>query len=105
MAIIRYTTPTLKFTFSEVEVADIAAAFLIVKQGGKTIIERDIETAVVTNTQTEKSLAWKLTQDETKKLSKTQATIYCDWKLNDGTRGRSHVKTEQIEDTGKQEVI
>ena len=105
MAIIRYTTPTIKFTFSEIDITDITVAFLVIKQNDKTAIERDISSAVVTNTQAESSLAWTLTQEETKKLSKANVSIYCDWKLRDGTRGRSHVKTDSVEDTGKQEVI
>ena len=106
MAIIRYTTPTVRFMFSEIDIDDISVAYLTIKQNNNTVIEKDINSAVITNTETEQSVAWKLTQDDTLKLAKNvNALIYCDWKLTDGTRGRSHVRAEGVEDTGMQEVI
>jgi len=106
MPIIRYTTPTIRFEFSEIDVTDIAVAWLVIKQGGQTVIERSLDTAEVIHTQNSDSLSWTLTQVETKNLSKALGVqIYCDWKLQDGTRGRSHVKAESVEETGKQEVI
>ncbi len=101
MPIIRYTTPTIKFTFSDISVNNITTAYLIVKQNGRTVIERDLSSASVE----EGVISWSLAQVETGKLSKTNATIYCDWKLRDGTRGRSNVATEAIEESGKSEVI
>lgn len=101
MPIIRYTTPTLKFTFSEINVADISTAFLILKQNDRTVLERGMDSATIA----ESSLSWTLTQEETGSLCKTETTIVCDWKLNDGTRGRSRVKTEKVINSGKNEVI
>ena len=112
MPIIRYTTPTLKFTFSDIDVTNITSAYLVIKQSGRAIIERDLTTANVVHsvlsrdgTETENYLSWLLTQTETSKLGKTNCTIYCDWKLQDGTRGRSHLLSTAVEDSGKQEVI
>ena len=106
MPIIRYTTPTIRFTFSQIDITDIAVAYLVIKQAGNVIIERDLSSATVINTQTEQALAWTLTQQETLLLNKNiNAAIYCDWKLASGTRGRSHVKSEAVEETGKSEVI
>lgn len=110
MAIIRYTTPTVMFEYSDVNVTDITAAYLVVVQGGRSVIERDLSTAtVVHNTVGQTTLnyiSWTLEQAETKKLSPSMATtIYCDWKLSDGTRGRSHKLSTPVEDTGKQEII
>lgn len=102
MAIIRGTTPTITFTFSEVLVSDINKAILTVWQLNRTVIERDLLTASVG----ENSISWKLTQEETLLLnSSTRATIICDWILNDGTRGRSNIQNEAVEKTGKNEVI
>lgn len=101
MPIIRYTTPTIKFTFSEIDVSRIVTAYLVIKQNGRTVIERDLSSAGVDEGQ----ISWSLAQVETGKLSKTNATIYCDWLLRDGTRGRSNLKTEAVEDSGKSEVI
>lgn len=101
MPIIRFTTPTLKFTFSEINVADIATAYLVIKQNDRTVLERGLDSA----TADESSLSWTLTQEETGKLCKTDTSIVCDWKLLDGTRGRSKVKTEKVVNSGKNEVI
>lgn len=102
MAIIRGTTPTIKFTFSQVQATNITVAYLVIKQVGRPIIERDISTA----TRESDKLSWTLEQAETLKLSKgTKADVYCDWKLQDGTRGRSNVVSEAVEDSGKVEVI
>lgn len=101
MPIIRYTTPTLKFTFSEIDVADISTAFLVIKQNDRTVLERGMDSA----TAAESSLSWTLTQEETGSLCKSEVSIVCDWKLNDGTRGRSKVKTEKVVNSGKNEVI
>ena len=110
MAIIRYTTPTLKFEYSDIDVTDITDAFLCLKQLNKTIIERDLTTATVVHETvgqtTANYISWTLTQTETAKLPRgTAVQIYCDWKLDDGTRGRSHLLTMPVEDSGKQEVI
>ena len=101
MPIIRYTTPTLKFTFSEIDVADITAAFLVIKQNDRTVLERGMDSATIA----ESSLSWTLAQEETGRLCKGDVTILCDWKLQDGTRGRSKVKTEKVINSGKNEVI
>lgn len=102
MPIIKGTTPTITFTFSEVLTEDIAKAILTITQYGRTAIRRDLSTAVVdVNT-----LSWKLQQDETLKLTTgTESEIICDWLLNDGTRGRSIIRKESVEHTGVNEVI
>ena len=101
MSIIRGTTPTIKFTFDQINTSDIVTAYLVIKQRGKSVIERDLPTATI---ETE-FISWKLEQAETLKLSKSDAEIICDWKLNDGTRGRSNAVTENVVDSGKLEVI
>lgn len=102
MAIIRGTTPTVTFTFSDVDITDIAVAFLVIKQNDRKMIEKDISTA----TAGQHSLAWTLSQTETLMLSRgTDAKIFCDWRTVNGTRGRSVLKVEKVEDTGKNEVI
>ena len=106
MAIIRYTTPTIRFTFNDIDVTTITTAYLVIKQGYKDIIERDLTTANVVHSKSSNYLSWTLTQIETGQLSKsTSAQLYCDWVLQDGTRGRSHIKSENVEDSGKSEVI
>lgn len=102
MAIIRGTTPTITFTFSDVLTSDMSKAIMTVTQIGRIIIERDMASAEVR----ENTLSWKLTQDETLRLTTGRTCeITCDWLLNDGTRGRSLIKIESVEKTGKNEVI
>lgn len=102
MAIIRGTTPTIIFTFSQIRISDITVAYLVIKQSNKPLIEKDISEALIDET----SISWKLTQEETLGLSANrESVIYCDWKLTDGTRGRSTVRTENTENSGKNEVI
>ena len=110
MPIIRYTTPTIRFEFSDINVTDISVAYLTFRQGNQVVIERDLSTAEVVHTEdgqtvTANYISWTLEQTETKNLSKMTAIIYCDWKLSDGTRGRSHKLSTPVEDTGKQEII
>ena len=103
MELIRGTTPTISISFSTVEIDSIAVAYLVIKDtGGSTVIEKNINSAV----RQEHSLDWKLTQEESLSLtSGTTATIYCDWRLADGTRGRSHIEACNISDSGMNEVI
>lgn len=102
MAIIKGTTPTITFTFSEVLTDDISKAILTISQYGRTVIQRDLSSAIVED----KSISWKLRQEETLKLTiGTESEIICDWLLNDGTRGRSVIRKESVEHTGVNEVI
>ena len=102
MALIRCTTPTIIFTFREVTISEIEYAYLRIKQNNEDIIERDLNTA----TTGADFISWKLTQAETLGLSPYfKAKIYCDWILADGTRGRSNVLSECVENSGVNEVM
>lgn len=103
MQIISATTPTISFSFSEVDPAEISIAYLVVKLFGNTVIEKDLSTAVLD----EHSISWVLTQEETLLLKPAGAecTICCDWKTSSGTRGRSKVGRYSIEESGKLCVI
>ena len=92
------TTPTITFTFNEVDVSDISVAYLVIKVYGQTIIEKDITEAQAD----ESTLSWTLTQAETL-LLKPGATcrIGCDWKTSEGVRGRSVIGEYKIEASGK----
>ena len=82
--IIRGTTPTIRYTFSSVDVSDIDVAKLIIKQNGVSLISKELSDATVGETY----LDWKLSQEDTFKLSKDlMAMVGLDWLLEDGTRG------------------
>ena len=100
--IIRGTTPTLEFTFSDVTVGNITKAILTVKQDSTIMIEKDREAATIG----EKSISWTLAQDDTLKLkSGRTADVVCDWKTDSGIRGRSNQLKVDIGEPGKNEVI
>ena len=99
-SIIRGTTPTIRYTFTEIDPADLTAAVLTIRQGNITL-EKDLTMAV----RDEGSLAWELTQSETLAFTPTTARIRCNWLLNDGTRGASKVTTANIEDNDHDEVM
>lgn len=106
MVLISGTTPTITFSFNEISPSNITKAYLVIKSLGRTLIEKDLDDATVTTAQTGGTVAWQLTQEDTLKLrSCTRVDIGCDWKLADGTRGRSTVETYDIEQSRKNETI
>lgn len=101
-SIVRGTTPTIKFTFSSVQVSDIEVAYLVIKIAGKVVVEKDITTAEVGDNY----ISWTLEQENSLDFYVGYAaTVYCDWRTFTGTRGRSSVGRYMIEETGKNEVI
>ena len=96
-AIIRGTTPTIQFNFADIIVSNISDAVLVIKQNNLNVIEKQFSEATVGNA----NISWLLTQKETLTLgAKRKAYIMCDWKLVDGTRGRSIIKEIDVEDSG-----
>jgi len=107
--IVRFSTPTLQINFKTINPESIAEAYLVFKIDGTPGLTKDLTAATVhVGTQQEPGdwIAWTLTQAETGAwLENTSLTAYCDWKLSDGTRGRSHTKEFRVVETGKDEVI
>lgn len=107
--IVRYSTPTIKITFNTIDPTTIIEAYLVLKRAGAPVLTKDLTTATV-HQGTEQDpgdwISWTLTQQETGALAvNSTVTVYCDWKLTDETRGRSHTKDFRIAETGKDEVI
>lgn len=101
-SIIRGTTPTVKFTFSKVSPSQIAAAFLLVKQDDRIVIEKTLPEATVGET----SITWRLAQGDTLKLApKKNATLTCDWRTVTGVRSKSKTIAAMVESGGKDEII
>lgn len=84
----RGTTSTLTFDFS-FDASTVAAAWLNVEQlSSNTVIERELDTAIVYD----KSLEWRLTQEETLRLSETGIVqVQVRWRLQDGTAGETPI--------------
>lgn len=100
--LIRGTTPTIIFKYSDINVSEIEVAYLLIKQYNRTVIKKPLIDAYIE----EDSIAWELTQSESLQLnSSSTVTIMCDWKLENGTRGRSNILTAEVEDAGINEVI
>lgn len=83
--IIKGTTPTIKFTFSNIEVADLAKAIMTVKKNGEIKIEHDLAAATVD----ENTISWTLSQAETLAVA-GNAEIMLNWLTDEGTRGASN---------------
>lgn len=102
MTIIKGTTPTIEYTFSEVDPAEMTAAVFSVKQIGQTVIEKDLTTATIS----EGKMSWTLTQTESLSLAAGVLTeIYLDYVLQDGTRGAGVTTPANVQPAGKNEVI
>lgn len=98
--IIKYTTPTIRITFPTIDTSLISEAYLSFKVGPTTLLALDSYTTEVG------LISFTLTQEQTGAFPLgTEVTLVCDWKLNDGTRGRSKTLTCRIAPAGKSEVI
>lgn len=76
MIIAKYTTPGITYKPSMVEVANIDKIFLVIKQNGCAVIEKDISDATVA----EDMFVWKFTQEESGKLcEKLPTTVQIDY--------------------------
>ena len=63
-SIIRGTTPTIKFSFRNIDPGDIGIAYLVVKQIGNIKIKLSKDEAI----EDENSLSWMLSQEQTLSL-------------------------------------
>lgn len=98
--IIKGTTPTILYKFSQVDVADITAAYITVKNGDGSVIEKDMTTAIIGDD----SIAWRFTQQETLSFC-GDISVMLNWILSDGTRGASRKVNIEIRPNYKEVVI
>lgn len=100
--VVQGSTVSFRFTFREIDVNDISTAYLVIKQNNKTVVKKGLESAYTVDN----GLEWKLTQEESFLMPLYyEVSAYCDWKLVDGTRGRSKKGTYKVVETGVDEVI
>lgn len=100
-AIIRGTTPTIRYTFSKVDGRELRVAILKIKQNNVVKIERDITSASID----EKYVEWILSQEETLSLDCSRATISLDWLDLNGMRGAGITKSVVVTNSATNEVI
>lgn len=87
--IVRGTTPTIRYTFSNVDIADIATCYLTIKQG-ITVIEKTLQDA----TAGDGYLDWVLSQAETLSLDENQnAEVQIRYKMTNGMVYASTIST------------
>ncbi len=100
--IARWTTPIITYKPSAVESDSIAEIYLVIKQGGHTLVTKALEDATITDGR----FAWQLTQEETSVLaSKRNAIIQIDYKANSGMRYTTVPRQYDISESGINEVI
>lgn len=99
--VIRATTPTIRYFFNTVSVADITKAYLTITKNDVVVIEKELSEAVVG----EDYIAWTLTQNETLSIPAGLVTSECNWLTSGGTRGSSGMRTISIEKNSKEVVI
>lgn len=101
--IVRGTTPTIKYTFSTVDLTELESAVLTISQRSVTV-QKTLSAAVVDSEA--KTLSWTLTQSETLELTAGSATeIKLDWLLQNGTRGAGNSITVNVLKPGVNEVM
>jgi hypothetical protein len=86
--IMRGTTPTIRFTFSKVDVSEIEVLYVTAEQGGVILFEKTIDDA----TMGENYFDVHLSQDDTLAIdAKTKFSIQCRYRLTNGMAGGSKV--------------
>lgn len=89
--ITRGTTPTIRYTFSIINVTDIVTAYLTMEQG-ELVIEKTLPEATIG----EDYLEWGLTQEETLALSEEKnVSVQLRYKTNDGNAYATRIVTEK----------
>lgn len=103
MELIRGTTPTIRFTFSSVDPAEIVDAYMVIKQNDADVVKKELTDATVGATY----LEWLLLQTDTLALAAgTPAQVCLDWLLGDGTRGAGNeIAIETVRNPAVNEVI
>ena len=100
--IVRGTTPSIRYTFTEINTADIAVAYLTIEQQKKLICEKNLEAAEVGDGYIE----WTLTQAETLSINEKQnIQIQIRYRLDDGHAYASTIYDGKPYDILKEGVI
>ena len=81
------TTPKIMWKFSEVDVSNIVKATMTVVRYGKTLLTKDINSALITDNE----ITYNLSQTDTLKIGAGSCEIMLNWVTSDGIRGTSEV--------------
>ena len=100
--IVRGTTPTIRFNFVAIDTANIAVAYLTIKQNGSVLIEKDLEDGDVQ----EGYIEWALTQEDTLAMSPcSDVYIQCRYRLADDSAYATKIYAERPYNVEKDGVI
>lgn len=98
----KWTTPSITYKPSKVEMADVAEIYVTVSQGGKDILELDKSAATLT----EDGFIWLLSQEQTSKLSVSQmAHVQVDYLTDAGKRYTTNPVRFMVVNSAVEEVI
>lgn len=101
MLLVKGTTPTIQYTFSDIDPVDITDGYLVVKQGRTNVIEIPLSDAV-RDTDT---ISFTLTQEQSLQLTAgLKALILFDWVIG-STRGQAKLLEAYVGIEGMDEVI
>lgn len=102
MELVRWTTPSIYFEPSAVEISDIEEIILVISQGGDAVITKTKDDALLTENQ----FMWTLSQEETGLLSnKQQAYLKIDYLTDGGVRYAVRQRSCIVSDSAVNEVI
>lgn len=100
--IARWTTPTITYKPSQVEMADITDIKMTIRQNGQVVLEKGMEAAQID----ENGFAWLLSQEETGLLTQTLLlTVQVDYKTEGGLRYTTVPKTFNVVGSAINEVF
>lgn len=88
------TTPTILINLDKVDPKTFVIADLTIKGRNNILLTRNINTAIIKDSQ----ISWKLTQKETLALGLGTYSVMCNWVTADGTRGITKEDTLQVID-------
>lgn len=98
----KWTTPTITYKPSKVDVSDVAEIFLTISQGGNDVVMLGKDAAAVT----EDGFVWLLTQEQTSMLSTARmAAVQVDYKTNTGKRYTTVPQQFSVVNSAVSEVI
>lgn len=98
----KWTTPSIMYKPTKVEMADVAEIYVKVSQRGTQIAQYGIDTAQ----RTEEGFIWLMSQEDTAKLQVTMtATVQVDYKTTGGLRYTTMPKTLEVVNSAVEEEI
>ena len=98
----RLTTPAFTYKPSAVDMADVSKIYLVIKQNGVSVIEKDKDDATVT----ESGFTWVMSQEETQTLMiERSISVQVDYLTDGGLRYTTVPKFYEVTDSAINEVI